>query len=44
MHMAKAATVPAAEHNEEHMKKTNKGSQESFGIQLENFEMYKRGW
>lgn len=44
MHMAKAVTVPAAENNEGHMKKSNTGSQESFGSQVEHYEMYKRGW
>lgn len=44
MHMAKAVAVPAAEHNEGHVKKTNTGSQESFGRQVDNFEVYKKGW
>lgn len=43
MHMAKAVTVPAAEPNEGHVKKTNTGSQKSFGSQVEHFEMHKGG-
>lgn len=43
MHMAKAVTGPAAEPSERHVKKTNTGRQESFGSQVEHFEMYKGG-